>query len=71
MWPIFRLAHPPLLIPWSALRVLSVNDRWWRRDVTLAVGIPEIARIRLSLRVVSAAEDLQSAVAKKEKEGHG
>jgi hypothetical protein len=71
MWPMFRLAHPPLLIPWSALRVLGVNDRWWRRDVTLAVGMPEIARIRLPLRVVSAAEGLQSAVAEGEKEGHG
>jgi hypothetical protein len=58
------LAHPPLLIPWSALHVLSVNDGswrrgWLRRNVTLAVGMPEIAQIRLPLRVVTAAEDLQ------------
>jgi hypothetical protein len=62
VWPLLRLAHPPLLLPWSALQVLAVRDRWWSRAVTLAVGTPPQARLRLPLHVVDAARDLGQAV---------
>jgi hypothetical protein len=58
VFPLFRLAHPPLLLPWSALHVLAVRERWWWRDVTLAVGTPPQGRLRLPLHVVDAARDL-------------
>src|SRR5262245_54037039 len=61
LWPILRIGHPALLIPWSALTVLQVRERWWAKDVTLAVETPEIARIRLPLKVVEAAEGLPAA----------
>jgi hypothetical protein len=59
VWPLFRVGHPPLLIPWAVLCVLAVREGWWRSDVTLAVGAPELARIRLPLKVVAAAEGLR------------
>jgi hypothetical protein len=61
VWPLFRFSHPPLLLPWSALQVLAVHDRWWRRDVTVAVGTPPLVRLRLPLHVVDAAKDLLPA----------
>ena len=63
VWPIIGVGHPPLLIPWSAIRVLSVDDRWWRKDVTLSIGSPEIGRIRLPMQIVDAAQHLQSSMA--------
>jgi hypothetical protein len=58
IWPLFRFAHPPLLIPWAALHILAVRQTWWNRDVLLAVDSPEITRIRLPLRVVEAVRSL-------------
>jgi hypothetical protein len=61
IWPLFRFAHPPLLIPWSALHVLKVQDKWWSRHVDMAVDTPAIARLRLPLKVVEAAQKLSPA----------
>jgi hypothetical protein len=61
VWPPFRFAHPPLLLPWSALHVVAVREQWWRRDVILAVGTPALLRLRLPLRIVDAAKDMLQA----------
>jgi len=53
---ILRPWHPPLLIPWSDLRVEAVTDKWWRRSLHLAVGDPPVARLRLPLKVADAIE---------------
>jgi hypothetical protein len=57
-FPLFRFGHPPLLIPWSDLHVLEVRQSRWAQDVRVAVGRPEVAQLRLPLRVVEAARGL-------------
>jgi hypothetical protein len=57
----FRLAHPAMLLPWSALHVVKVRDGKWIKDITVAVDEPSITRIRLPLRVVEAAQGLLPA----------
>ena len=59
VWPPVVFSHPPLLLPWSKLHVVSVRDKWWGRDVTLTVGTPPLARIRLPLKVLDAADRLR------------
>ncbi len=57
-FPLFRPGHPPLFIPWSALRVVSVNDKWWGRYTVVDVGAPTIAQVRLPLKVMDEARRL-------------
>jgi hypothetical protein len=52
MWPRFMFGHPPMLLPWPELNVLKVQDKWWGRYLSLAVGNPVVARIRLPLKIV-------------------
>src|SRR5205085_12497838 len=61
IWPMFRFAHPPLLIPWSDLHVLKVRPMAWVSDVTLSAGRPPAARIRLPFRILEAARRLGAA----------
>jgi hypothetical protein len=58
VWPFLSFAHPPILLPWSAIEVLKVRERWYARDILVRVGNPEIARVRLPLKIVEAAEGL-------------
>ncbi|MBM4070661.1 MAG: hypothetical protein FJ271_17155 [Planctomycetes bacterium] len=60
VWWIFRFGHPTLLIPWSALHVHQVIEKRWCRDIVLSVGAPELARLRLPLKVIEAAEDFRA-----------
>jgi hypothetical protein len=55
IWPLFRFAHPPLLLPWGELHVTEVHSSGWRPTVKLAVGDPAVARVRLALKVVETA----------------
>lgn len=59
LFPLFRIAHPTLLLPWSELQVEQVRDKWYGRDVLLAVGSPVLARVRLPLQVIDAARQLK------------
>jgi hypothetical protein len=52
LWPRMMFSHPPLLLPWSDLKVLTVQDKWWGHHLSVAVGSPELARIRLPLKIV-------------------
>jgi hypothetical protein len=50
VWPIFRICHPPLMVPWSEIQV-SVEKRRWLTVVLLTfVRVPS-ARVRISLRL--------------------
>jgi hypothetical protein len=55
MPPPFRPGHRPMFLPWSALHVIEVCDRWYGRYVTIDVGSPVVARIRLPLKIMDAA----------------
>lgn len=57
--PIFRIGHPPLLIPWSALSVLAVKEGRWFGRAKLAIDAPPIARIEVPLTVIEAANALR------------
>lgn len=53
VWPIF-VGHAPLLIPWSALRVVEERRRRWFPVALVVVDQPP-AKMQLPLRVVDAA----------------
>lgn len=56
--PILLFAHPPILIPWGELQVLQITDTRWSKYLTVSVGKPPIARLRLPLRIAAAAQEL-------------
>lgn len=56
IWPIF-VGHRPLLIPWSALRVVEERRRRWCAVALLEVVQPPHAKLQLPLRVIDAARD--------------
>lgn len=53
---LFRLAHPPLFIPWDDIRVTGEDQFFWVKTVTLAVGNPIIASVTLPKKVLDARE---------------
>jgi hypothetical protein len=50
VWPIFRICHPPLLVPWSDIRV-SLEQRRWLTVVLVEFARVPSARLRISLRL--------------------
>jgi hypothetical protein len=54
----FRPGHAPMFLPWSALKVVEVNDHWWGRYVTVEVGSPVIGRVRLPLKIMAEARQI-------------
>lgn len=50
VWPIFRICHPPLLVPWSEIQV-SVEKRRWLAVVLLTFARVPSARMRISFRL--------------------
>ena len=50
VWPIFRICHPPLLVPWSEIQA-SVEKRWWLTVVNLTFARVPSARVRISFRL--------------------
>lgn len=57
----FRPGHPPIFLPWSALNVVDICDRWYGRYVSMNVGSPKVARIRLPLKIMEAAGQLNKS----------
>ncbi len=45
---VFRLGHPDLLIPWSELHDPVTEQIFWAKFVTVEIGNPTMARLRLS-----------------------
>ena len=50
VWPIFRICHPPLLVPWSEIQV-SLEKRRWLTVVLLTFARVPSARVRISFRL--------------------
>lgn len=57
--PLFRFAHPPLLIPWSDIGSPLSNAGVFLRLVEVPVGRPTITRISLPSAVIQSAIQLQ------------
>ena len=47
---LFRVAHPPLLLPWSALGPLVATKSWWRTTYEATVRVSEQRRVQLRFR---------------------
>jgi len=48
VWPMFRIGHPPLLIPWSELNNPDFRGFLWFKYVVLEIGSPKITTISFS-----------------------
>lgn len=68
LWPLFNLGHPPLFIPWSAMRVERVGKEFLRRGqvIKLTVGEPVVARICVPEAVFEAGKRSIAEVAPEE-----
>jgi len=60
VFPFFRLGHPPLLIPWSAITRVEQVSRWfWLTDYyRLQVGSPRITTLMLPKRSLANVETI-------------
>ena len=56
---LFRVGHPPLLVPWGEISVAKRRNFWFFRRVTLLLGreeqIPVVIGRRLADRIQAAA----------------
>ena len=49
VWPIFRVGHPPLLIPWSAIGPLQEQKMWWSQVWICTVTTSRFGRVKLTI----------------------
>jgi hypothetical protein len=47
VFPLFRFAHPRLLIPWQEFRNARVEERFWQKQVRADIGFPTLVTVRL------------------------
>ena len=47
----FRIGHPPLFIPWSAIRNATTRRFLWAESIVFEVGSPSIANVQLPRKV--------------------
>lgn len=52
----FRLAHPPLLIPWSELQKPVAKKSLWMTWIEFEIGAPTVAKMSLPARVLDGSE---------------
>ncbi len=48
---IFRLGHPPILIPWAEIHQATFRRFLWTESVVFEVGAPRVARVQLPKQV--------------------
>lgn len=53
---LFRIGHPPLLLPWSELHAVREERLLWQHRVAFDVGRPRLLRLRLPYAVFTAHE---------------
>jgi hypothetical protein len=53
VWPMFRIGHPPLLIPWEQIGAAKPHNFLWLRQVSFTVGQPPIATMKIPEKVFS------------------
>ena len=52
---LFRPGHPPLLLPWSDIKMISrLREFPWRDFVEFEIGAPQVTTIRLPAKVFAA-----------------
>lgn len=51
VWPLFRLGHPPLFIPWDEIHQARLKRLLWFRWVLFEVGTPKVATLQLSEKI--------------------
>ena len=56
---LFRVAHPPLLLPWSALGPLVTTKSWWRTMYEVTVRVSEQRSVQLRFRDCQLWESMQ------------
>jgi len=54
VWSIFKIGHPPLLIPWSELHNPQPVQFLWQKTIRFDIGSPKITTISLSEKVYKA-----------------
>jgi len=54
VWSIFKIGHPPLLIPWSELHNPRPVQFLWKKMIRFDIGSPKITTITLSEKVYKA-----------------
>ncbi len=40
---VFRVGHPPILLPWQAIESAEAGQTWWIKTLRLQVGSPRIS----------------------------
>ena len=50
VWPLFRIGHPPLFVPWSDIS-LSLENYLWIEVVLLTFARDPHARVRITHRL--------------------
>ncbi|WP_294221207.1 hypothetical protein [Prosthecobacter sp.] len=58
VWLPFRIAHPPLFLPWSEFRNAILRRSLWVKWIELDIGEPPVAKLRLPLKVLQGREHL-------------
>ncbi|MCP5537419.1 MAG: hypothetical protein H7A51_14450 [Akkermansiaceae bacterium] len=58
VWPIFRMGHKPVFIPWQELNHPRVKQFLWYKYVRIDVGSPKLATITVSEKVFSAFQNI-------------
>jgi hypothetical protein len=48
----FRLAHPPLFIPWEEIHDIKARRFLWVEDIVFEVGSPSVAKLCLSKKIL-------------------
>jgi hypothetical protein len=51
VWLPFRLGHPPLFIPWDAVRNATARRSFWAERIVFDVGSPSVATLQLPTKV--------------------
>lgn len=51
VWPPFRPGHPPLFIPWNAMRNATIKRLFWLELVSFELGSPKIATLQLPKKI--------------------
>jgi hypothetical protein len=54
VFPLFRVGHPPLFIPWSEFGACQTRSKFFWTFVEVSIGKPYIARLCLPPRVFPA-----------------
>ncbi|BDS07039.1 hypothetical protein NT6N_20790 [Oceaniferula spumae] len=48
VWPMFRIGHPPLFLPWSELHNPQSKNFLWAKYVEFEIGSPKITTLSMA-----------------------